>query len=246
MFNLTTGERQIQLLRELYFAVKRDRDLAIQKIRSSPTELVCGKFRCRLENESIKYFVSQYVEEREEYSFEEFYGINDHYYNYLPSVEIGKGGMGGGGASYVTYSYNLPSVEIIKGGVGGGGVGYITYSYNLPPGCLAPSDSPVFKNFSIKATTKTALLETWREEEIGTVFYTIDTGELYSVVNGPEKFDSDSTHIYSKQYQQLSRIHNMGLTFLQDAVYSVPKKQKVLKEREVSREEFLREPFELI
>lgn len=222
MFDLTTGDRQIQLLRELYLTVKRDRDLAIQKIRSGPTELICGKFRCRLENESIRYFVSQYVEECEEYSFEKFYGINDHYYNYLPSVEIGQGGVGGGGA------------------------GYVTYSYNLPPSCFAPSDSPVFKNFSIKATTKTALLETWREEEIGSVFYTIDTGELYSVVNGPEKSDSDSTHIYSKQYQQLSRIHNMGLTFLQDSVYSVPKKQKVLKEREVSREEFLREPFELI
>lgn len=220
MFTPTTGERQIQLLRELYLTVKRDRDLAIQKIRSSPTELVCGKFRCRLENESIRYFVSQYVEECEEYSFEEFYGINGRY-NYLPSVEIVKGGMGGGAS-------------------------YVTYSCNLPPSCRAPSDSPIFKNFSIKATTKTALLETWREEEIGSVFYTIDTGELYSVVNGPEKSDSDSTHIYSKQYQQLSRIHDMGLTFLQDVVYSVPKKQKVLKEREVSREEFLREPFELI
>lgn len=230
MFNPITGERQIQLLRELYLAVKRDRDLAIQKIRSSPTELVCGKFRCRLENENIRYFVSQYVEECEEYSFEEFYGIKG-LYNYPPSE---------------CFFYSSYYSEEIKGGMGGGAVSYITYSHNLPPGCLAPSDSPVFKNFSIKATTKTALLETWREEEIGTVFYTIDTGELYSVVNGPEKFDSDSTHIYSKQYQQLSRIHNMGLTFLQDAVYSVPKKQKVLKEREVSREEFLREPFELI
>lgn len=222
MFDLTTGDRQIQLLRELYLTVKRDRDLAIQKIRSGPTELICGKFRCRLENESIRYFVSQYVEECEEYSFEKFYGINDHYYNYLPSVEIGQGGTGGGSANYVTYYHNLP------------------------PSCLAPSDSPALKNFSIKATTKTALLETWREEEIGSVFYTIDTNELYSVVNRPEKSDSDSIHIYSKQYQQLSRIHNMGLTFLQDAVYSVPKKQKVLKEREVSREEFLKEPFELI
>ena len=221
IFDPTTGERQIQLLRELYLTVKRDRDLAIQKIRSGPTELVCGKFRCRLEKENIRYFVSQYVEECEEYSFEEFYGINGCY-NSLPSVEIGKGGMGGGGASYVTYYHNLP------------------------PSCLTPSDSPAFKNFSIKGTTKTTLLETWQEKEVGSVFYTIDTDELYSVVNGPEKPDSDLTYIYSKQYKQLSHIHNIGLTLLQDAVYSAPKKQKVLKEREVSREEFLKEPFELI
>ena len=231
MFDLTTGERQIQLLRELYFSVKRDRDLAIQKIRSSPTELVCGKFRCRLENESIKYFVSQYVEEREEYNFEEFYGIKG-LYNY-PSCEC-----------FSTSPYY--SVEIGRGGAGGGGVYCVTYSYNLPPSCLAPSNSTTLKNFSIKATTKTALLETWREQEIGSIFYTTDTNELYCVVNGPEKPGSDSICIYSKEYKQLSRIHNMGLTILQDAVYSVPKKQKVLKEREVSREEFLAEPFELI
>ena len=231
MCNLTTGERQIQLLRELYFSIKRDRDLAIQKIRSSPTELVCGKFRCRLENESIKYFVSQYVEEREEYSFEEFYGI-EWLYNY-PS-----------GGCFSTSPYY--SVEIGQGGTGGGSANYVTYYHNLPPSCLAPSDSPTLKNFSIKATTKTALLETWQEQEIGSIFYTTDTNELYCVVNGPEKPDSDSIYVYGKEYKQLSRIHNMGLTILRDAVYSVPKKQKVLKEREVSREEFLSEPFELL
>lgn len=230
MFDLITGDRQIQLLRELYFSLKRDRDLAIQEIRSSPTELVCGKFRCRLENESIRYFVSQYVEEREEYNFEEFYGIKG-LYNY-PS----------GGCFSISPYY---SVEIGQGGTGGGSANYVTYYHNLPPSCLAP-DSPAFKNFSIKATTKTALLETWREQEIGSIFYTIDTNELYGVVNGPGKPDSDSTYIYSKEYKQLSRIHNMGLTMLRDTVYSVPKKQKVLKEREVSREEFLQEPFELI
>ena len=231
MFNLTTGERQIQFLRELYFTVKRDRDLAIQKIRSSPTELVCGKFRCQLENESIRYFVSQYVEEREEYNFEEFYGIKG-LYNY-PS----------GGCFSISPYY---SVEIGQGGTGGGSANYVTYYHNLPPSCLAPSNSTTLKNFSIKATTKTALLETWREQEIGSIFYTIDTNELYGVVSGPENYNSGSTHIYSKNYKQLSRIHNMGLTILRDAVYSVPKKQKVLKEREVSREEFLREPFELL
>lgn len=230
MFDLTTGDRQIQLLRELYFALKRDRDLAIQKIRSSPTELVCGKFRCRLENESIKYFVSQYIEEREEYNFEEFYGIKG-LYNY-PS-----------GGYFSTSPYY--SVEIGQGGTGGGSANYVTYYHNLPPSCLVP-DSPALKNFSFKATTKTALLETWREQEIGSIFYTIDTNELYGVVSGPENYNSGSTHIYSKNYKQLSRIHNMGLTILRDAVYSVPKKQKVLKEREVSREEFLREPFELL
>ena len=230
MINLTTGERQIQLLRELYFAVKRDRDLAIQKIRSSPTELVCGKFRCRLENENIRYFVSQYVEEREEYSFEEFYGIKGSY-NY-PSSEC--------------FSYSpCYSVEVGRGGAGGSAY-CVTYSYNLPPSCLAPSNSTTLKNFSIKATTKTALLETWQEQEIGSIFYTTDTNELYCVVNGLEKPDSDSIYAYSKEYKQLSHIHNMGLTILRDAVYSVPKKQKVLKEREVSREEFLREPFELL
>ena len=229
MINLTTGERQIQLLRELYFAVKRDRDLAIQKIRSSPTELVCGKFRCRLENENIRYFVSQYVEEREEYSFEEFYGIKGSY-NY-PSSEY-------------LFNSTYYSVEIGQGGTGGGS--YVTYLYNPPPSSLFPSDSPTLKNFSIKATTKTVLLETWREQEIGSIFYTTDTNELYCVVNGPEKPDSDSIYVYSKEYKQLSRIHNMGLTILRDAIYSVPKKQKVLKEREVSREEFLREPFELL
>ena len=231
MINLTTGERQIQLLRELYFAVKRDRDLAIQKIRSSPTELVCGKFRCRLENENIRYFVSQYVEEREEYSFEEFYGIKG-LYNY-PSSEC--------------FSYSpCYSVEVGRGGAGGGSAYCVTYSYNPPPSCLAPSNSTTLKNFSIKATTKTVLLETWREQEIGSIFYTTDTNELYAVVNGLEKPDSDSIYIYSKEYKQLSRIHNMGLTMLRDAVYSVPKKQKVLQEREVSREEFLSEPFELL
>ena len=229
MFDLTMGERQIQLLRELYFAVKRDRDLAIQEIRSSPTELVCGKFRCRLENENIRYFVSQYVEEREEYSFEEFYGIKGSY-NY-PSSEY-------------LFNSTYYSVEIGQGGTGGGS--YVTYLYNPPPSSLFPSDSPTLKNFSIKATTKTVLLETWREQEIGSIFYTTDTNELYCVVNGPEKPDSDSIYVYSKEYKQLSRIHNMGLTILRDAVYSVPKKQKVLKEREVSREEFLREPFELL
>ena len=229
MFNPTTGERQIQLLRELYFSLKRDRDLAIQKIRSSPTELVCGKFRCRLENENIRYFVSQYVEEREEYSFEEFYGIKGSY-NY-PSSEY-------------LFNSTYYSVEIGQSGTGGGS--YVTYLYNPPPSSLFPSDSPTLKNFSIKATTKTVLLETWREQEIGSIFYTTDTNELYCVVNGPEKPDSDSIYVYSKEYKQLSRIHNMGLTILRDAVYSVPKKQKVLKEREVSREEFLAEPFELI
>ena len=231
MFNLTTGERQIQFLRELYFTVKRDRDLAIQKIRSSPTELVCGKFRCQLENESIRYFVSQYVEEREEYNFAEFYGIKG-LYNY-PSSEC-------------FYNSSYYSVEVGQGGTGGGSANYVTYYHNLPPSYFASSDSPAFKNFSIKATTKTALLETWREQEIGSIFYTIDTNELYAVVNGLEKLDSDSTYVYSKEYKQLSRIHNMGLTMLRDAVYSVPKKQKVLQEREVSREEFLSEPFELL
>ena len=231
MFNLTTGERQIQLLRELYFAVKRDRDLAIQKIRSSPIELVCGKFRCRLENENIRYFVSQYIEEREEYNFAEFYGIKG-LYNY-PSSEC-------------FYNSSYYSVEIGQGGTGGGSANYVTYYHNFPPSYFASSDSPTLKNFSFKATTKTALLETWREQEIGSIFYTIDTNELYCVVNGPEKPDSDSIYVYSKEYKQLSRIHNMGLTILWDAIYSVPKKQKVLQEREVSREEFLREPFELI
>lgn len=230
MFNLTVEDRQIQLLRELYFSLKRDRDLAIQKIRSSPVELVCGKFRCRLENENIKYFVSRYMEEREEYNFEEFYGIKG-LYNY-PSSEC-----------FSNFPYY--SLEVGRGGAGGA-INYVTYYHNLPPSCFISSDSPALTNFSIRATTKTVLLETWQEKEIGTVFYTTDTNELYGVVNGPEKPNSDSTYIYSKQYKQLSRIHNMGLTILQDAVYSVPKKQKVLKEQEVSREEFLDEPFELI
>lgn len=231
MFNLTTGERQIQLLRELYFTIKRDRDQAIQKIRSSPIEMVCGKFRCQLENGNIRYFISQYIEECEEYNFEGFYGIKG-FYNY-PSNEC---------------FFNSPyySVEVGKGGAGGGGANYVTYYHNLPPSCSVPSDSPALKNFSIKVIMEPALLETWREKEIGSIFYTADTNKLYCVVNGPEKSDSDSTHIYSKEYKQLSRIHNKGLAILQDAVYSVPKKQKVLKEREVSREEFLQEPFELI
>ena len=230
MFNLTTGERQIQLLRELYFTVKRDRDLAIQKIRSSPIEMICGKFRCQLENGNIKYFISQYVEESEEYNFEEFYGIK---------------GIYNSSSEYLS-SFPYYSVEVGKGGAGGGGASYVTYYHNLPPSCSAPSNSPTIKNFSIQAIMEPALLETWREKEIGSIFYTVDTNKLYCVVNGPEKSDSDSTHIYSKEYKQLSRIHNKGLAILQDAVYSVPKKQKALKEREVSREEFLQEPFELI
>ena len=230
IFNLTTGERQIQLLRELYFTVKRDRDLAIQKIRSSPIEMICGKFRCQLENGNIKYFVSQYVEEFEEYNFEEFYGIK---------------GIYNSSSEYLS-SFSYYSVEVGKGGAGGGGASYVTYYHNLPPSCSAPSNSPTIKNFSIQAIMEPALLETWREKEIGSIFYTVDTNKLYCVINGPEKSDSDSTHIYSKEYKQLSRIHNKGLAILQDAVYSVPKKQKALKEREVSREEFLQEPFELI
>lgn len=231
MFDITTGERQIQLLRELYFTIKRDRDQAIQKIRTSPIEMVCGKFRCQLENGNIKYFISQYIEEFEEYNFEEFYGVKG-LYSY-PSNEC-----------FSNFSYC--SVEIGKGGAGGGGASCVTYYHNLPPSCSVPSDSPALKNFSIKAIMEPALLETWREKEIGSIFYTVDTNKLYCVVNGPEKSDSDSTHIYSKEYKQLSRIHDKGLAILQDAVYSVPKKQKVLKEREVSREEFLQEPFELI